>query len=80
MFPSDPFRSGCRHPDIRGFHLVLLAKDFNGYRNLCKLMTRAELEGYFYKPRIDKELLAATFRRTNRDERLVSREKSRLRY
>ena len=40
-------------------HLVLLAKDEAGYQNLIKLATAAHLEGYYYKPRIDKELLAA---------------------
>ncbi len=40
-------------------HLVLLAKDETGYRNLIKLVTDAHLEGYYYKPRIDKELLSA---------------------
>ena len=40
-------------------HLVLLAKDETGYKNLIKLSTQAHLEGYYYKPRIDKELLAA---------------------
>src|SRR5947207_5766276 len=39
-------------------HLVLLAKDETGYRNLIQLATAAHLEGYYYKPRIDKELLA----------------------
>src|SRR5438874_1353060 len=40
-------------------HLVLLAKDEVGYRNLIKLVTAAHLEGAYYKPRIDKEILAA---------------------
>ena len=40
-------------------HLVLLAKDEVGYKNLIQLATKAHLEGYYYKPRIDKELLAA---------------------
>ncbi|MFO1512524.1 MAG: DNA polymerase III subunit alpha [Verrucomicrobiota bacterium] len=40
-------------------HLVLLAKDEAGYKNLVKLTTSAHLEGYYYKPRIDKEILAA---------------------
>ena len=40
-------------------HLVLLAKDEIGYKNLIKLATAANLEGYYYKPRIDKEILAA---------------------
>jgi len=40
-------------------HLVLLAKDETGYKNLIQLASAAHLEGYYYKPRIDKELLAA---------------------
>src|SRR5664280_1871101 len=40
-------------------HLVLLARNEAGYKNLIKLTTAAHLEGYYYKPRIDKELLAA---------------------
>ncbi|HEU0040694.1 MAG TPA: PHP domain-containing protein, partial [Verrucomicrobiae bacterium] len=40
-------------------HLGLLAKDEAGYQNLIKLVTAAHLEGYYYKPRIDKELLTA---------------------
>ncbi len=39
-------------------HLVLLAKDEIGYHNLIKLVTAGHLEGFYYKPRIDKELLA----------------------
>ena len=39
-------------------HLGLLAKDETGYKNLIKLTTAAHLEGYYYKPRIDKEILA----------------------
>ncbi|HEU6447574.1 MAG TPA: DNA polymerase III subunit alpha [Verrucomicrobiae bacterium] len=39
-------------------HLGLLAKDETGYKNLIKLATAAHLEGYYYKPRIDKEILA----------------------
>jgi DNA polymerase-3 subunit alpha len=40
-------------------HLGLLAKDETGYKNLIKLVTDAHLKGYYYKPRIDKETLAA---------------------
>src|SRR5436309_1235011 len=40
-------------------HLVLLAKDEVGYKNLIRLVTAAHLEGYYYKPRIDKEILAS---------------------
>lgn len=43
--------------DDRPYHIVLLAKNNEGYRNLIKLTTRAHLEGYYYKPRIDLELL-----------------------
>ncbi|MDZ7374763.1 MAG: DNA polymerase III subunit alpha [candidate division KSB1 bacterium] len=39
------------------FHIVLLAKNEKGYRNLLKLSTIGYLEGYYYRPRIDKEVL-----------------------
>ncbi|MFN3781742.1 MAG: DNA polymerase III subunit alpha, partial [Candidatus Kapaibacteriota bacterium] len=39
------------------YHILLLAKDKQGYKNLMKLTTLAHLEGFYYKPRIDKELL-----------------------
>ena len=52
---------GSRHdrtPNERtANHLVLLAKDNTGYRNLLQLVTRSHLEGFHYRPRIDKELL-----------------------
>jgi len=44
--------------DDKRYHLVLLAKNKEGYRNLVKLITRAHLEGFYYKPRIDEEVLA----------------------
>lgn len=40
-------------------HLVLLAKNHKGYQNLCKLMSTAFIDGFYYKPRIDKEILTA---------------------
>jgi DNA polymerase-3 subunit alpha len=40
-------------------HLTVLVRNATGYRNLIKLVSRAYLEGYYYKPRVDKELLAA---------------------
>jgi len=43
--------------DDKRYHLVLLAKNEVGYKNLVKLITRAHLEGFYYKPRIDDELL-----------------------
>ncbi len=39
------------------YHLTLLAKNENGYRNLLQLVTKSYLEGFYYKPRVDKELL-----------------------
>ncbi|NCN07208.1 DNA polymerase III subunit alpha [Candidatus Falkowbacteria bacterium] len=47
-------RSGI---DVRPYHLILLAKNEEGYRNLVKLTTIANLKGFYYKPRIDWELL-----------------------
>ncbi|MBW2482736.1 MAG: DNA polymerase III subunit alpha [Deltaproteobacteria bacterium] len=38
-------------------HLILLAENQEGYRNLCRLATAAQLEGFYYRPRIDKQLL-----------------------
>ena len=43
--------------DSSSYHLILLAKNEEGYKNLIKLTTLAHLEGYYYKPRIDKEIL-----------------------
>jgi len=40
------------------FHLVLLVENDAGYKNLCRLLTKAYTEGFYYRPRIDKELLA----------------------
>ena len=42
---------------IKNFHLLLLAKDNRGYKNLMKLTSVAHLEGYYYRPRIDRETL-----------------------
>jgi DNA polymerase-3 subunit alpha len=44
--------------DRSGDHLILLAKNLTGYRNLIKLVSIAWIKGFYYKPRIDKELLA----------------------
>ncbi|HET9457552.1 MAG TPA: PHP domain-containing protein, partial [Candidatus Limnocylindrales bacterium] len=44
--------------DAQPFHLILLARDLVGYRNLCRLVTDAHVDGYYYKPRIDREHLA----------------------
>ncbi len=39
------------------YHLILLAENNTGYKNLIKLVTKANLEGFYYKPRVDKNLL-----------------------
>ncbi len=51
-FDKDPRQKG----DL--FHLILLAKNAKGYKNLCRLVTAAHLEGFYYKPRVDKAILA----------------------
>ncbi len=43
--------------DTAPYHLILLAKNEVGYKNLLKLVSAAHLEGYYYKPRVDKEYL-----------------------
>jgi len=45
--------------DNKRYHLTLLAKNETGYRNLLKLVSASHLEGYYYKPRMDHELLRA---------------------
>ena len=52
-FDRDPRSEGHGKP----WHLVLLAKNFTGYQNLVTLVTAAHLEGYYYRPRMDKDLL-----------------------
>lgn len=52
-----------RHDRVPGidenpYHLVLLAKNAQGFANLSRLISKSHLEGYYYKPRIDRELLA----------------------
>ena len=46
-------------PRDAAFHFTLLAQDETGYRNLVKLLSTAHLDGFHYRPRIDKELLAS---------------------
>ena len=47
-----------RSPGDKRHHLVLLAENLEGYRNLCRLVSLANIEGFYHKPRMDKELLA----------------------
>src|SRR5437660_9924120 len=52
-------RAGRAAPGEKAnFHLILLAQNYEGYRNLSRLTSKAFTEGFYYKPRIDKELLA----------------------
>ncbi len=57
MAPRSRFTkdSGLAHNDY--YHLILLATNLTGYQNLIKLVSKAYLEGFYYKPRMDKELL-----------------------
>jgi DNA polymerase-3 subunit alpha len=50
-------RSSRTAADKNNYHLILLAKDKTGYQNLIQLTTKAHLEGFYYRPRVDKELL-----------------------
>ncbi len=43
--------------DSKSYHMILLVKNETGYKNLVKLTTKAHLEGFYYKPRIDEEIL-----------------------
>lgn len=56
--PSDSTVRDSSEAHAQGFHLVLLAEDETGYRNLCKLNEHAWLKGFYHHPRIDKPLLA----------------------
>ena len=56
--PRSRFDKEGRQDETHHFHLVLLAKDAAGYQNLCRLLSKGYLEGFYYKPRIDKELLS----------------------
>lgn len=42
------------HGDNGGYHLIVLAKNYHGYKNLIKLVSRAWVDGYYYKPRTDR--------------------------
>ncbi len=53
----DRFHKEGSHIADAPYHLILLAKDGEGYKNLIKLVSLGYLEGFYYKPRIDKDLL-----------------------
>jgi DNA polymerase III subunit alpha len=56
--PGSLLEREARRRDEAGFHLTLLAQNRTGFRNLIKMASIASLDGYYYVPRIDKELLA----------------------
>ncbi|MFA5184587.1 MAG: DNA polymerase III subunit alpha [Patescibacteria group bacterium] len=56
LAPGSRFDKNTRD-DGRGYHLLLLAKNNTGYQNLIKLVSHAHIEGFYYKPRIDWEIL-----------------------
>jgi DNA polymerase-3 subunit alpha len=55
LAPGSRFEKNKKNADY--FHLILIAKNETGYKNLIKLGSKAYLEGFYYKPRIDKDLL-----------------------
>jgi len=56
--PDSRFEKSTHGIQEASFHIVLLAKNETGYKNLMKLVTAGYLEGFYYRPRIDKEVLA----------------------
>lgn len=58
MAPRSRFEKKRTFGVPNGFPIVLLAKNYQGYQNLCKLSSSGFLEGFYYQPRIDKEILA----------------------
>jgi DNA polymerase III subunit alpha len=56
--PGDRREKKSTNARDASYHLVLLAKDEVGYKNLVQLVSTAHLDGFYYKPRIDKEVLA----------------------
>ena len=55
--PGSRLEKTSRGISEASFHLILLAKNLLGYRNLMKLVTAGYFEGFYYRPRVDKELL-----------------------
>jgi len=56
--PQSRFNKSAGHAGENARHLVVLVKNIQGYKNLMKLTTAAYLEGFYYRPRVDKEILA----------------------
>lgn len=56
--PTSRFHKKIAKNENHYYHLILLVKNETGYHNLCKLISKSNTEGFYYKPRIDRELLA----------------------
>ncbi len=56
--PTTRFDRSKQGISAAAHHLTLLATNYEGYQNLARLISKAHLEGFYYRPRIDKELLA----------------------
>ncbi len=55
--PNSRFDRELSHGDDRYYHLVLLAENNTGYQNLMKIVSKGFVDGYYYKPRVDMEVL-----------------------
>lgn len=55
--PDSRFNKKKTENEENAYHLILLARDISGYKNLMRLVSLAHLEGFYYKPRIDNDLL-----------------------
>ncbi len=55
--PNSRFDREASHGEDRYYHLVLLAENNTGYQNLMKIVSKGFVEGYYYKPRVDMEIL-----------------------
>ena len=56
--PGSRFDRELGSEDERYYHLILLAETDEGYRNLCKIVSKGFTEGFYYKPRVDRQVLA----------------------
>ena len=57
VYVTDDHKTRGGGTDEKRFHLILLCRDINGYKNLTRLVSKAYIDGFYYKPRIDKNLL-----------------------
>ena len=57
LAPGSRLDRNAGQANDRAYHLILLAESAEGYQNLIRLVSRAHVEGFYYKPRVDKEIL-----------------------